>query len=175
MNMGDLMGQTYSITIMPGEEDTGYETNFTLVVMPSMGTIPGTEASEETDKEEDTDVDYEPSEPSDLVIPADINWPADYPDKELPVYPTGACEVDIVDASGATTMVGLKTEDPTDVVYEYYKDLFSGSDDFSEMNMAPMIMLEGTIDDVLINITLVENGTFTDIDLKFKTLIQIDY
>lgn len=173
MNMGELMGQTYSINLMPAEDDTGYTTNFTLVVMPSMGALPDEEVSEPDEEAED--VDYEPSEAADLVIPADVDWPSDYPDKALPVYPTGACEVDIVEAGGGTTMVGLKTEDPTDVVYEYYKELFSGSDDLSEMNMAPMTLLEGTIDGQHFNITLVENGAFTDIDLKFKTLIQIDY
>lgn len=184
MNMGQLMEQTYSITVMPGDDETGYTTNFTITVMPAMGTIPDMggldmnadlDSEDKDDEAKDDSSNSEPSAEADLIVPDQVEWPNDYPEKQLPVYPRGATEVDIVEQDSESTMVGLKTEDEVDVVLEYYRDLLSGAPDFSEINMAPMTMLDGTIDGQEFTITIIENGEFTAIDLKFKTLIQIVY
>ncbi len=175
LNMGEFNGVTYTVSVVPADDDMEYSTVFTLVVFPVIG---DTEVVDESDDAED-DAEDEQSDGDgierDIVIPDDIVWPEDYPEDILPIYPTGNTEAAGVDDMGSQITVGIMTEDNIKGVVEFYDDLLQDALDYSKINMEPTYMISGTIDDINIQVMVMENGEHTGEDLRFKTVIAITY
>ena len=169
MSMGTIDGNTYTIIIQGEEEDEyDFETSYSLMIMPGQTMDMGEEADKATS---DDPVLQSEKVQAPMVIPEGVQWPADYPSDQLPTYPTGNTQA----AGGSEGMVGIMTEDPPEEVVTYYKELLEDAVDFSEISIAPMYMLTGTLDDKFLQVTVGPNdGTTGEAD-RFKTLIQIMY
>jgi len=173
VNMGNINSATYTVNLVPADEDTGYISSFTLIIMPSTGNV--TDSALDDNEELSENQNNQTSKSAPLVIPDDVEWPSNYPDEVLPIYPTGSVEATVVEDDGEEMMIGLMTEDEKENVYEFYKEIMKDAPDYAEIDMAPTIMLMGTLKDVVIQITLMENGSFTGADPRFKTVIQLIY
>lgn len=196
-SMGEIDGSTYSVMIDVAEDEDmdDYKAYFALTLLEGQGmgmdAMTGDEeadsdANEEQTSEEDKDADSDGKDTAasgsddgkddigdkvidDLIVPENLTVPESYPEKALPFYPTGKTEA----AMMMDGMVAIMTEDPIEDVLEYYEDLLSGAEDYGMVNMPPTIMLNGTLDDVGITVTIGENTGMEE--KRFKTLIQIMY
>lgn len=172
INMGDLDGYTYTVSITMDIEETKYENVVSLIVAPSQDVIVEEETS--TDNEESSSNEGS-SEVTGLVVPEGINWPDDYPEDYVPAYNKGAAEVAIVMKQSNQTIVGLKTESKIDEVLEFYVEYLSEADDFSQMSVQGGNLLIGTLNGKTINVMLNENSLGTGEDMRYNTLIQVIY
>lgn len=178
INMGEIGGISYTVSINPSMEELEYNVSFSLIVMPIIG-YEEPEESADTDTSSDSTSSNNTSESSGDVtgftVPEGVNWPESYPEEIIPAYNKGNAQAAIVVKQSDKMLVGLMTEDEVDVVVEYYKKYLSEADDFSQIATGNPTILIGTLNGVNISITIGANGPFSNEDMRFKTLIQIVY
>lgn len=165
MMMGDRDGSTYTVMVeMDEDEESGFQTLYILSVAEDQPLLE--ESSEDTMAEEKTSP---PSKPTDLVVPEGESMPESYPEDIVPVYPTGNVEASML----SDGMIGIMTEDISEDVIGYYKDLLSSGSDFVEMSMPPAAMLSGSLEGYSFQIIVGPNEGQEE--ERFQTLIQIIY
>jgi len=176
INMGDYKGMTYNVAVAENLELEDYVTAFTIIIVPSIDM--------DNDTEEDNSTESETSEDSnsegiagmfELVIPAEVVWPENYPADQVPIYSNNYTEVKMAMSQGSDNMVALMTEDDIEMVSDHYKAALNGADDYSEVAMQGGVMYTGTVDGKMITVMLIINDGSMGEDERFKTLIQIIY
>ena len=179
-SMGELEGYTYTIMIESSDEDD-YAYLLTIMAVPGGMGMTGEDGSSEimdeasSDEKDRDSGDLEHGQKMDLVLTEGVEWPDNYPEDQLPVYPYGLVEAVQVMGDGNQFMLALRLEDPTDSVKAYYEDLLEDAPNYSAMEMSPAMLYGGTIDGVSFSITIMANdGSFGEAE-NYLTLLQIAY
>ena len=165
MNVGQLGNDGYSVMIegLTDDED-GYACQVSLVVV--MDQYEETEAEEEATGQGDME-----STLPEISEVREQDLPQGYPMAILPPYPTGMVNV----LESTPGFVIIYTWDDIANVQAHYETHMGGAEDYGLMNMGVMVMINGTMEDIFFNVSLMSSdGSFGE-DESFETIIQITY
>ncbi len=171
MNMGDMDGVTYTVTINPSIEELGYETGVNIIVMPSLN-MQG-EAGE--DSSEGAEAKSEGVDEGGFFVPEGLEMPSGYPKSSMPIMQEMKSELAVVQEAGDRNLLGYMTKSEFEDVYDYYEGIFIDSDNFSTLSKGPTTIFMGQIDGVAFEVGITENTPETGQDPNYNTLIQIFY
>lgn len=164
MNMGEMEGMSYTLSIAASLDDLDYKLNFNLMIMQ----IDDSGSNEELQLVKN-------STEKTMNSTSDRELPINYPEDIIPVYNSGSAEVSVVLKQSGQVVVGLMTIDEIEVVTEYYRSFLSIAEDYSLLDMNGTILLMGTLDERNVTVTLTVNSADSGEDTKFNTLIKVIY
>ncbi len=167
LSIGSINNSSYTVTVTPADQDIGYKTMASIILLPGemMNGLNGN--SSENDFSDEASGGY--------TVPENITFPEDYPSELVPIYNRGETKIAASREIGKEQIIGFMTKSNIEDVKEYYTKKLGTADGFSVQKSGMETIIKGEKDGCNFKIMITSNTEDKNLDMSYSTLVQINY